>query len=73
MFFPDIVRVIISFPLHKFRETEDAALYRWDDGETKYWIMYNCNANVYSISPIDSFMGNLIGTQNNELFKKPRG
>ena len=28
---------------------------------------------MYSISPIDSFMGNLIGTQNNELFKKPRG
>ena len=28
---------------------------------------------MYSISPIDTFMGNLIGTQNNELFKKPRG
>ena len=51
MFFPDIVRVIISFPLHKFRETEDAAaLYRSDDGETKYWIMYNCNANVFHIT-----------------------
>ena len=73
MFFPDIVRVIISFPLHKFRETEDAALYRWDDGETKYWIMCITVMLMYSISPIDSFMGNLIGTQNNELFKKPRG